>query len=256
MFFSLVSLLAAGPWVREPGHSYLKGSMGTFWGEEAEGLRYSDLQAGLYGELGLPARLGLTAWFPWLLAWNEDTQGRYVALSGGDAELVLQGQLLRGPLVLALDLRGKFPLYTDRSTERLRRYPAYATRFPVPGDGQVDLELLLEGGTGWRMGEVSGWLQGSIGGRYRFAGFSPGIPMSLSLGWSPKGGWLGLEGSALWTPTDDGLSRSWFRIGAFGAWKIGKGLALEAWLGWIFWARYTRTGGGGGLGLSWEPPAI
>ncbi len=268
MLLALLSSAAlAGPWIREPGSSYAKAAVGSFSGAEATEtttgggqlapLAYQDLSLSLYGELGLPWGLQVTGYLPYVLARNDDEQAGYVSYSGGDAELGLSRRLLASPVALALGAVAKIPTYGDRADLRAEGFGAYATRFPEPGDGQVDLDLRLELGASIPSGRWGAWAQGWVGYRHRLGEFVDGVPWSAQLGAAPTGasgekiGWAGVEASGVRNLSPDVNTRTWTRIGAFGALNLRHGLAVEAWGGLIPLATASRTGGGGGLGLSW-----
>lgn len=249
----------AGPWVRDPGGVYAKAGLSTFVGGEAPdepmaaNVDYRDAQATLYAEVGLPWRLQLTGYAPWVVAENRYDALQYVAMSGGDAELGLSRALLSGPVALSVGLGAKLPLYADRATERTTAFGAHATRFPSPGDGQVDLDARLDAGAslGWQ----GAWVQASVGYRHRLGDFVDGVPWSAQVGLAPRqAGWVGVEASGIVNTVADADTRAWTRIGAFGAVKLGPALAVEAFFGAIPWAEATRSGLGGGLGLSWNRP--
>ena len=63
-----------------------------------------------------------------------------------------------------------------------------------------------------------------------------------------------VEASGVVNVEDDAETREWTRLGAFGAVKLGPTLAVEAYFGAIPWAEATRTGMGGGVGVSWNRP--
>lgn len=257
----MIALLAApalaGAWVRDPGDVYAKAGVGAFVGGEAPdepmsaAVEYRDAQASVYAEVGLPWRLQLAGYAPWIVAENRYDSLQYLAMSGGDAQLVLSRALLRGPLALSLGVGAKLPLYADRAQARAAAFGAHATRFPSPGDGQVDLDAKLDAGAslGWQ----GAWLQGSVGYRHRLDDLVDGVPWSLQVGLAPKqAGWVGVEASGVVNVVDDPDTRAWTRLGAFGAVKVGPALAVEAFFGAIPWATATRTGLGGGVGVSWN----
>lgn len=258
-----VPAATAGAWIKEPGAFYLKGGLGHFAGREATAeasvpLAYRDLSASLYGEVGLPAALQLSGTLPWVLAENADQGRRYVALSGGDAELSLARRLTGGKVVSAVAAGGRLPLYGDRTQARAQDFAGWADRFPVPGDGTVDLDLRVEVGGSLPRGL---WTQGAVGYRHRLGPWVDGATWSAQLGWSPsvqgRGlGWLGIDGGGVHNlpgadPVAAAETRQWARVGGFLAARVAEGVHVEAWGGAIPWARASRPGASGGLGLSW-----
>lgn len=255
----LVPVALAGAWVRDPGDVYAKAGVSAFVGGEAPdapmaaAIDYRDAQANFYAEVGLPWQLQLTGYAPWVVAENRYDALHYVAMSGGDAEVGLSRSLLRGPLALTVGVGAKLPMYSDRSSQRAEAFGAHATRFPVPGDGQADVDARIDAGAslGWQ----GAWAQGSVGYRHRFGDPVDGVPWSAQVGLAPSHvGWVGVESSGIVNVAADAGTRSWTRFGAFGAVKAGPSLAVEAFFGVIPWATATRTGLGGGLGLSWNRP--
>lgn len=252
----------AGPWIRDPGASYVKLGASSFVGVEpgSTGMmemptQYADLTASAYGELGLPLGLEVAAYLPYVVAQADDGAARFVSYGGGDAELGLGKRLLASPVAISLATVVKVPLYTDRGDFRVATYGGYASRFSTPGDGQVDVDARLGVGGSFRAGATPGWVQGSLGYRHRTGVFVDGVPWLVQAGLSPARagrplGFAGVEASGLANVEADPRSRAWTRLGAFVAVNLGRGLALEAWGGAIPWAYASRAGGGGGLGLS------
>lgn len=246
-----------GAWVREAGGVYAKAGLGHFSGSEVETaaveLGYRDLQASIYGELGLPVALQLSFYVPYVLAENRDAVRGYLAASPGDGELALSRRLSQGKVASALSLGGRFPLYPDRGDERAQAFGGWADRFPEPGDGTVDLDLKADVGASLGRGV---WTQGSAGYRHRFGPWVDGLPWMVQLGWAPSRqerslGWLGVESAGLVNLEEDELTRSWTRLGGFLAVNLGRGLHAEGWGGAIPWAQASRPGASVGMGLSW-----
>ncbi len=255
----LLAVLQAhgGAWVRDPGGVYAKAGLGHFRGQEDESaaveLAYRDLQASVYGELGLPAALQLSVYVPYVLAENSDAVRGYLAASPGDGELGLSRRLTKGKVASAISLGGRFPLYPDRREPRAEAFGGWADRFPEPGDGTVDLDLEAEVGASLGRGI---WTQGSAGYRHRFGPWVDGLPWSVQLGWAPRQGdrslgWLGVESAGLVNLKEDPETRAWTRLGGFLAVNLGRGLHAEGWGGAIPWAQASRPGASVGLGLSW-----
>lgn len=259
----------AGPWVREWGGVYAKASVGGFAGAEAQAeaaapaLEYSELSTSVYFEAGLPLGLGIAAYLPYLYATNDDGLARYVAFTPGDADFALSRWILRGPVALSGTFAAKVPLYPSVADERLSAYGGYATRFPEAGDGQVDLDGRLDLGVGFPLRDWQGWTQASLGYRYRFGDFVDGVPWSVQLGFSPQGkqgaslGWVGVDSAGIVNVTQDALTKSWTKVGIFGAVRVHKEFSVETWASIIPIAAASRTGWGGGVGVSYQrtPPS-
>ena len=148
----LVATAWAGAWVQDPGHGYGKVGGSVFQGAEA-----SYAGVGIYAEVGLPA--GFQALVSVPLGVGTQPRGGvvYRRWAAGDARVGVARRLL--PTVSASFL-AKIPLYGDPD---LAAYGALAERFPRPGDGQVDLDLRVDGGRSLRLGGVDGWAQGGVG---------------------------------------------------------------------------------------------
>ncbi|MBM4369958.1 MAG: hypothetical protein FJ102_27360 [Deltaproteobacteria bacterium] len=256
-------LAAAGPWLRDAGSAYVKGAVGGFAGLDGEAgameapVSYRDASASLYGELGLPWSMQASAYAPYVIAVNQRPEAAYASFGAGDAELLVSRQIIREPLALSLGVGAKLPLYADRAGDREDAYGAAASRFPEAGDGQVDIEARLEAGRSFRVGRVPGWVQASGAYRHRTGDFVDGVPWSAQLGLSPRrgdesGGWAGVEASGVVNVVDDAHTRSWTRLGAFGAVRLDGAWAIEAWAGVIPWASASQRGAGGGVGLSYQ----
>jgi hypothetical protein len=251
----------AGAWVRDPGKFYVKAGVGTFTGQEAdvdelESFEYQSKDASLYGEVGLPWGLGLTAYLPFVEGTNELATVRYVNRSAGDSEIALSKRILSDKIALSATVLARIPLYGDRADERAENFGPFAARFPDPGDGSPDLDSRLDIGTGLKLGKWGGWVQGGGGYRHRFEEPVDGVIWNVQAGVQPRWGgedrgWFGLETGGAKNVVEDELTREHVRVGAFAAAAIAKGVSLEAAGGWIPVAQASRTGTSLGLGVSW-----
>lgn len=190
---AFVTLGEASPWVREPWGSYLKLGASRFMAAE-----HGSTHVVAYGELGLPARLGLTVSVPWVESAAEDRWFTYQNRDFGDAEFALTRELLPGPWALSASLGARVPLYPDRTGEREASWGSLASRFPSPGDGTVDLDGRIELGRGLRIGGWGGWVEASAGYRHRLGDPVDGLVGGLRAGVVPRrgeadAGWMGVE---------------------------------------------------------------
>lgn len=175
----------AGPWGKRWGEAYFKLAMTHFaaqgavsQGLIAEDTAYRSWTASLYAAIGLPYRFTLIACLPYGVAKNIAPDRIFRNHDLGDATWELDYRVVeRWPLSFGLEL--KTPLYTlareqgDAGLVVLDGKLYNGASFPEFGDGNVDLTLKLMGGMAlpW----LSGWLQGALGYRKRFAAFVDGI---------------------------------------------------------------------------------
>lgn len=251
----------AGAWVRDPGKFYIKVGVGAFAGQESEAaalesFSYQSKEASLYGEVGLPWGLGITAYLPFVEGTNELATVRYVNRSAGDSELALSKRILSDKIALSATAIARVPLYGDRADERAASFGPFATRFPDPGDGTPDLDGRVDIGTGLKLGTWGGWVQGGGGYRHRFAELVDGLIWNVQVGVQPRWGgkdrgWIGLETGGLKNVVEDELTKEHVRVGAFAAAAVAQGVSIEASGGWIPVAQVSRTGTSVGVGVSW-----
>ncbi len=232
----LVAAAWAGAWVDDAGHGYAKVGGGVFQGE---GFRYAGV--GIYAEVGLPAGLGVVASVP--VGVGAETRGGvvYRRWAAGDARFGVTRRLL--PAVSASVL-AKVPLYGDGE---LAAYGALAERFPRPGDGQVDLDLRVDGGRSLRIGGIDGWAQGGVGWRHRDGTPTDGILASGEIGLGGPG-FAVLRASAVVNPVPDRDTRQGLTLGV-GA-GVGSKVRVEGWIDDTRLASPEARGTGAGLGIS------
>lgn len=248
---ALVVLAEASPWVRDPWSTYAKLGASRF-----VALDYESTQVAGYLDVGLPARFGLSASVPWVEGAAEDAWFTYRNRDLGDAEVALARSILQGPWALSVSLAARLPLYPDRTASREAAWGSLAERFPSPGDGTPDLDGRLEIGRGLALGGWGGWVEASAGYRHRFGDPVDGLFGGVRAGLVPRRGvrdlgWLGLEVQGVARLEEDPGTRTWLRLGAFGAFRLPAGLAVEATGGWIPVAEAATEGVDFGLGLSW-----
>jgi hypothetical protein len=246
----LLAIAHAGPWVVEPGHFYAKGELSAFQGlsggaPESSRLTYSELRAASYAEIGLPLKTHMTVYLPYIVGLNSGDDTRYVALSGGDAELGLTRAILDDSFRLSGEVRGRTPLYADRLAERFQTFGAYGGGFPVAGDGTTSIDGWLHAGSGFG----GGWVQVSTGYRHRFAALD-GVTYDGAIGLTPEIGWLGLGVAGVSNLGQDDLTRGWTAVRAFGAHKLAGITFAEATVAFLPAAKQASRGASLSLGVS------
>jgi len=248
---ALVVAAEARPWVRDPGSFYAKLGVSRF-----EASDFSSLQVSGYADVGLPWKLALTASVPWVEGISEDAWLAYRNRDFGDGEFALTRAILWDGWALSATAGVRVPLYADRSEDRQATYGSLAGRFPTPGDGTVDLDARVEVGRGLALGKSGGWVEASARYRHRLSDPVDGLVGGIRAGIVPRSrgkdvGWVGVEAGGVARLEEDPATRTWLRLGAFGAARIYSGLAVEATAGWIPVADVASEGFDLGLGLSW-----
>ncbi len=260
---------AAGPWVRDPGHAYVKLGASRFTADEgfnqgvSTGLAYEGITSSLYAEVGLPARLQLVAELPFVLGVNRSEAGvNYHNRTLGDSRLQLDWGAWEGlPLTLSLD--AKLPLYTPLARQgadaQLADFPQSATRFPDPGDGNIDLTPKVQYGHSFH--PLPAWATAELGYRARLGGFTDGLWAAAGAGWFvwPEHVALGVYGNAVINlgQDDDPMvqaTREFVYLQGYllltaAPWVKDLGLTLSA--GVLPWARNAAAGRDLGLGISY-----
>lgn len=204
----------AGPWLHDAGHGYVQLASTYFTstegvrGSQANGFRYRKTTLSMYGEIGLPANLQLTANVPFEFARNDAADGDavYTNRGVGDIRIALDGQLLRRP-ALTLGVELKVPAYRDPSEQDTVRGLADddlvlipITRFPALGDDNIDVTPRVQ--IGHSFYPLPMWAQAEIGYRIRTCQrhgsggcqeFRDGLALAGSLGATPWANTLTLE---------------------------------------------------------------
>lgn len=164
----------AGPWTHAPGSGYLKAGMSLFRTNDgmvdgqSTGLAYQTTTWSLYGEVGIPGRLQLTAYVPYVLGTNESASSgiRYNHHAVGDMTVALDhGPVPEIPFSFGLEL--KFPGYDDPTqfddADGIDQAVFDPIKFPVLGDNNIDVMPRVQLGHGFRRG----WVQAAVGYRWR-----------------------------------------------------------------------------------------
>jgi hypothetical protein len=271
MLAVLVPAALAGPWVKAPGHAYLKAGYSQFSadsfvqpdGTTVQGTRYVGHTSSLYGEVGLTEGLQAVLSAPFVGSRNIVDEVSYINRWAGDLGAGLEVGHALGSTPVSLQLLAKIPLYDNND---LNTYGAAATLFPAIGDGQVDLTALAAVGRGWSVGGVRGWVAAEAGYRHRtewWLGDSSqpdrvlvdGVPWTTQLGYSPQIrsrdlGWLSLGLGCINNLTADAVTKQYIQASVGGGLNLVGSLFAEVGYSTMVWTRTSAPGGGISLGLS------
>lgn len=166
----------AGPWVHAPGEGYLSAGVSRFTAEEgmrdgaSTGLAYRTMTYSVYAELGLPGRLQLTAYVPYVQGVNrsQSTDVRYNHDAVGDMRFALDASPLRD-FPLAVGVEVKVPGYQDPSAydsaDGIDDRLFDPLRFPVLGDDNYDVTPRVQ--IGHSFYPIPMWAQMSVGYQWR-----------------------------------------------------------------------------------------
>ena len=257
----------AGPWSRSWGEVYVKLGESLFQadtyvdasGQVVDGADYLGATTFLYFEAGIGK--GLMAWgyLPYLVAQNRfDDGSRYLQAGGADALIGLQYQplFLDLPFPLAVKLEFKVPLYDVGGNQG----DPLASRYPAPGDGQLDVTAWLSAG-----GSIPGhplYFFGEVGYRHRTEHYvgtgddrapGDGLAFAAQVGYTVSGTLLVAVSTGGIVPfTTDQVTKGYITVGPVLAVSLPHGLALEATVDPIVWARNASPGAGFSFGLSYK----
>ena len=270
----LIAPASAGPWVKAPGHAYVKAgysrvSADSFVqpdGTEVSGSQYVGHTNNLYGEIGVFDGLQAVVNLPFVGSRNIIDEVSYINRWGGDLNAGVEYGRSFGQVPVSLQVLGKVPLYDNND---LNEYGTnISTLFPAIGDGQVDLTAMAAVGTGLSVGPVRGWVSGEVGYRHRtewWLGDSSepdrvlvdGIPWNAQLGWSPKLkerelGWVSASVGGINNITTDDITKQYIQGSVGGGIKIVGSLFAEVGYNNMLWTRASAPGGGISLGLSFN----
>ncbi|MFT5683919.1 MAG: hypothetical protein ACI8RZ_004851 [Myxococcota bacterium] len=269
----VASTASAGPWVKSPGHAYVKAGYSRFSadtfvqpdGTEVEGTQYIGHTNNLYGEVGVLKGLQVVFNAPFVGSRNVVDDVSYINRWGGDLSAGLEYGRSVGSTPVSLQVLGKVPLYDNND---LNTYGTAATLFPAIGDGQVDVTALGAVGRGWSVGSVRGWVSGEAGYRYRseqWIGDSSepdrelvdGIPWNAQLGYSPtikdrELGWMFASLGGINNLTTDDVTKQFIQASVGGGFNIVGSLFAEVGYSTMVWTRTSAPGGGLSVGLSFN----
>ena len=255
----------AGPWTKEQGQAYVKGS-GLFFGsdtfisstgERVEGTEFASSSAAFYGEVGLGANLQLQAYVPYTIATNRfDTlEATYANLGFGDGIFGLQWTPADIGLPWAVRLDAKVPLYDVAGIEGPE-----ALRFPVFGDGQLDLTAWLSLGASFYPLPMYALLE--VGYRHRtevFPGagngreFGDGVTYFAQVGYSlfDDRVLVGVNSGGVVPLVEDEVTQGFVTVGPMVAIALWQELRLEATYDWMPWSKNNSPGATAAAGISY-----
>lgn len=263
---------AAGPWIRSPGHAYVKAGYARFSSDTAvfaDGTTNNDIQyqgqtGYLYSEIGLFENLQAIAALPFTDARHSISTVSYINRWWGDAALGMEyGRSARG-VPISLSVVGSMPLYDNAD---LTDFGVLGSRFPIIGDGQVNVTTLLSVGGGQSWGLQPVWAMAAVGHQRRtqwWLGdssrpdrmYSDGIPWRLQVGWKPSWdgqprGWMAVGLDGIQPLRVDTVTRRHTQLTGTIAPQITDTLCLEAGYSMTMWTRNAAPGGGMHVGLGW-----
>lgn len=267
-FFFYPNLAQAGPWSKDTGGFYVKLNQNVFLANgfrNAQGVFqddvfYTGITTSAYFEVGIYGGLQVIGNVPYTVAINAFSDGaRFTQGSPGDAQLGLQWMpQFKMPVVMAVRLNVWIPMYDINTFTD--RYPDVGSRFPVHGDGQVDVTLWYSiGGT---IPRTPLYTFAEVGYRFRteaFMGQDPGrafldtFVFNFQLGWTF---WRRLIMTANVRGTialgEDTLSQSFITVGPGFYLPVWKGLAIELSYDATVWAKNASMGHSVALGISYN----
>lgn len=254
----------AGPWTKDLGQAYVKLWEGVFLsdsftgsdGRVQSGARHQSFTTAVYAEVGIWDDLHVQVFVPHVVGRNAfDGGDRYLSLGGGDLSIGAQWSSPWIPIPHGVRVEGKVPLYDVAKVKGFE-----ATRFPVRGDGQVDVTVWLT--AGGSIPDLPIYLYGELGHRFRtelFVGegaersYQDSFVYQAQIGVTPflgivfAGNLTGVQSYAT-----DLLTKSYLSLGASIYAPVWKGLALEANFDGTVYARNSAKGASVGFGISYN----
>ena len=251
----VASPASAGPWVRPPGHWYLKAS-GATWRGDVEGVgSYLDWTASAYAEVGVLPHLQLVADVPYRWCQTQAAGATLVNRTAGFAKArVGVGVAPVARVPVSAHVIANLPLYDA----------AAAPALPSLGDDQVDVDGILAVGASPAVGQQRLWFIAEAGYRHRTSWAMPGFTdqafvdgalYRAQVGLVPEvggrsWGWVFVEASGLAKLKWDLDTAAWHQAGLGVAAPLGAGLHVELGASEVYAAVVGSTGWGVNLGLS------
>jgi hypothetical protein len=265
----LPTTATAGPWVKEPGKTYVKVSGGMFQSDEAFDLSgnleqspysYSHTSVRTYAEIGLLPRVALNFSVPFLASTNElNERTRYKRWGPGDLDLSAQVSLLESDAcAVSLAPGVRVPLYEGTvgagdtvnaigpGAAGLQRYT------PALGDGSVDLSAMAAAGCS--LYPVPAWVTAQAGPRIRLQGFGDSIDYAVDGGifvWPER---LALTarvaGVQRFSSNNERPTKRYTSVGGGLLLNVYRGFALEASASYIPVGAFVARGWSASAGLS------
>lgn len=262
----------AGPWVKQPGQTYIKVGGGVFESDKIYDLAgdlqeleftYANQSATIYAEVGVAKDLGILVATSFYQAGNtlRLTKEEFTNSGFGDLDLGVQWQAWSGDgCVAAVNAVGRAPLYSGvlsadaqvgTSGSSLTREERYR---PALGDGSYDVSVT--GAVGCSLHPFPGWVAAEAGPRLRTRGFGSGAQFAFDVG-----AFVIPERLAL-TLRADGVLRlseqnerptKWYvSFGGGAIIPIAGGVALELSGSYIPVGAFVAQGWSAGAGVSWS----
>lgn len=260
---AVASTAHAGPWTKSLGHAYVKLSEGFFLsdsfvdpqGQLQQGTDFLGTTTAVYAEVGVYQNLHVQLWLPHVVFRNAfDNGDRFLTAGGGDANLGLQWSPALLPFAHAIRADFKIPLY-DIANPRGPERP----RFPQRGDGQVDATVWLSAGDSIPGTPVYAFAE--IGHRFRTEAFmgegaersyADSLAFAAQVGVTPLSPFIVAANVSGTVPyVSDDLTKGYLTLGGSIYAPVYEGLALEANLDTIAWARNSSAGLSFGFGVSY-----
>lgn len=259
---------AAGPWTKGMGEFYVKAGEGFYFadtyrdasGNLLPGVDYLSATSSLYFEVGVYKGLHVWGYLPYVVADNTfEDSSRWRRASGGDAKLGLQytPHFVTLPFPAAVKLDFKVPFYDVNGV-----VGSYPTKFPAPGDGQLDVTFWLS--AGGSLGSIPLFFFGEVGYQIRTEAFVGTGPFSAAFGdgfaFYGQVGYTFFDWAVLAINTggvipfeEDNYTKGYVTLGPSVYVPIYKGLAAEASFDpMIYTNRNAAPGLGFSLGLSFK----
>lgn len=262
-------LASAGPWVKEPGQTYIKVAGGMFASDKVFDLQgnltdpdyaYSHQAVSTYAEIGIFPSVALNFSVPFLMSTNELSEHvRYNRWGAGDLDFAVQYSLKDGACAASVAPGARIPLYDgtvsqgDTVSTASQGASGTAARYtPALGDGSVDLTAI--GAFGCSLHPFPGWVGAQAGPRFRLNGFGDSIDYALDAGafvWPER---LALTarvgGVQRLSSGNERPTKSYVTVGGGLILNAWKGFALEAGASYIPWGAFVSRGWSATVGLS------
>ncbi len=258
----------AGPWVKEPGESYMKLSGGLFNSDRVFDVNgelndtaytYSHRSVRAYGEVGVFPSVALNFSVPFIASTNTlNERVRYNRWGPGDLDLAVQVRLLEGPCAASIAPGARIPLYDEMvgeggvnvasGTSASRRY------VPALGDGSVD--LVATGAFGCSLHPLPAWIGVQAGPRLRMNGFGESLDYAVDAGyfvWPERLALTGRVGGVQRLSADNERpTKSFLSVSGGLLLNIYAGFALEAGASYIPSGAFVARGWTADVGISFS----
>ncbi|QDG53808.1 hypothetical protein FIV42_24605 [Persicimonas caeni] len=258
----------AGPWVKEPGSSYVKLAGGLFSSDKAFDRQgnlvdpeyaYSHQAVSAYAEVGVFPSVALQFSVPFLSSTNElNERTRYKRWGAGDLDIGLQIGLMNEGCAASITPGARIPLYegtvgADATASTIGSGTTGVERYtPALGDGSVDLAATAA--FGCSLYPVPAWVTAQAGPRIRLNGFGDGVDYAVDGGifvWPER---LALTarvgGVQRFSDGNERPTKSYLTVGAGALLNVWNGFALEGNASYIPTGAFVARGWSASVGLS------